>query len=132
MRCEWSDFVRSVTATVTSSTVITEDPITIETENLRKYIQENPIRLRAILDQAAQSIPNCKLKNQEMQQMSILFILVSAIQNVMNVQQVLDKIENIVKSPNTNLEDQQFTALLYAVVTQLDLDGLSRLVSTRW
>ncbi|KAF2904877.1 hypothetical protein ILUMI_01294 [Ignelater luminosus] len=114
VRCEWSDFARSVTATLTSSTVVTEDPITVETENLRKYIQENPIRVRAILDKVAQSMSN-----------------LSAIQNVMNVQQVLDKIDNIIKSPNTNREEQQFTALLYGVVTHLDLDGFSRVVSTR-
>lgn len=32
----------------------------------------------------------------------------------------------------SNLNERQFTALLYAYVTELDLDGFGTLVVTRW
>lgn len=54
------------------------------------------------------------------------------IQNVMSVRHVLDKAKTITESVNLNPEDQKFTALIFAMVTQFDLDGLSRVVTTRW
>lgn len=50
----------------------------------------------------------------------------------MHIQLVLEKIKTIKGLPTASLEEQQFTVLLYAVITQLDLDGLSRTTTIKW
>lgn len=51
----------------------------------------------------------------------------------MNVKQVYERIESIQKFPPiVRPEDQMFTGVLYAIITKLDLDGLSRVVTTKW
>ncbi|XP_049858993.1 meiosis-specific with OB domain-containing protein isoform X2 [Schistocerca gregaria] len=53
-----------------------------------------------------------------------------SIRQVMTVQQVFDRTSvNYAEAANT--EDKQFTALIYCLVTHLDLDGTSRITSTR-
>ncbi|KAK4879874.1 hypothetical protein RN001_008020 [Aquatica leii] len=112
VRCEWSDFSSSMTATLTSRSILTEDPVSIETENLRNYVKR--IGPLSFMDSTALSVQD-----------------VSSIQNVMNIHQVLDRVDSIKSLGNVSFEEKQFTALLYAVVTHLDLDGLNRLVATK-
>lgn len=51
----------------------------------------------------------------------------------MSIKQLLDKTEALTNPiRDTSTTDTHFTALLYVFVTHLDLDGLSRVVSTRW
>ncbi|KAB0797464.1 hypothetical protein PPYR_08457 [Photinus pyralis] len=111
VRCEWSKFMASMTANITSRSVITENPLGVETENLRKYV--------------------AKVKPMAFTNETFSVQDISLIRNVMNIQQVLDKGNNIRSANNISFEEQQFTALLYAVVTQLDLDGLNRLLVTK-
>ncbi|KAF5308797.1 hypothetical protein FQR65_LT06030 [Abscondita terminalis] len=112
VRCEWSDFSSSMVATFTSRSILTEDPISIESENLRDYVKK--MKLSPLMDHSTLSAQD-----------------VLAIQNVMNIQQVLDKASAISSSSTVSFEEQQFTGLLYAVVTQLDLDGTSRLFNQK-
>ncbi|KAK5646523.1 hypothetical protein RI129_004987 [Pyrocoelia pectoralis] len=111
VRCEWSKFMAAMTANITSRSVITENPVGTETENLRKYI--------------------AKVKPMALTNDTFSVQDISSIQNVMNIQQVLDKANNIKSANNISFEEQQFTGLLYTVVTHLDLDGLNRLLVTK-
>ena len=45
----------------------------------------------------------------------------------MTIRQIYDTAES-----DSNNDNDQFTALLYAVVTHLDLDGYSRILSKKW
>lgn len=51
----------------------------------------------------------------------------------MSVRQVLDKME-ILSNPASEIKttDCHFTGLLYVLVTQLDLDGLSKIITVKW
>lgn len=43
VRCEWSDFAQAMVAVLTSRTILTEDPLVIQTEHLRTYAMKlNP------------------------------------------------------------------------------------------
>ncbi|KAF5300331.1 hypothetical protein FQA39_LY11188 [Lamprigera yunnana] len=109
VRCEWSEFSSSMEASLTSRSIITQDPVAIESTNLKEYANKiNPTSLTSLTIQD-----------------------VSSIQNVMNIQQVHEKISNVNSSNNCSYEEKQFTAVLYAVITQLDLDGLSRITITK-
>lgn len=60
-------------------------------------------------------------------------ILVNGIQNVMSIRQVVEKMETLSNpAAEISVTDRHFTALLYVLVTQLDLDGLSKIVTVKW
>lgn len=50
----------------------------------------------------------------------------------MSIDRIVTKINTIINATNLDAEEQKFTALVYAVVTDLDLDGLSRVTANRW
>lgn len=56
----------------------------------------------------------------------LLFVAMN-ITTVMTVQQILDRAEGDLKG-----EEDQFTALCYAVVSRFDLDGCSKIISRKW
>lgn len=58
MRAEWSNFYRSVIASITSKTIITEDPVGSEASELRKFAQAAPLQTNAIMDALITSIPD--------------------------------------------------------------------------
>jgi hypothetical protein len=55
------------------------------------------------------------------------FSLALTINSVMSVKQLLDQI-----SSDDIQGQQQLTALLYCVLTHLDIDGLQQVLSTKW
>ncbi|XP_046398310.1 meiosis-specific with OB domain-containing protein [Ischnura elegans] len=117
VRLAWNNFHRSMGVSICSRTIITENPDTTEANVLREYAFSAPIAPSAVLDQMANSISDA-----------------SAIRVVMSVQQVIKKASrNMVAEENfhRNSEDSQFSCLIYCFVTDLDLDGVSRVVVTR-
>lgn len=45
----------------------------------------------------------------------------------MTVRQIYDRIDG-----NLNDDNDEFTAVLFAMITQFDLDGLSNVISKKW
>ncbi|KAL0272009.1 UNVERIFIED_CONTAM: hypothetical protein PYX00_005147 [Menopon gallinae] len=101
VRLEYSEFRQSVVAVITSRTVITENPSTIEAQSLREYAENVPLQPIAVLDHLSQSVSEP-----------------FAINTLMTTAQITEK----AWSSNDN-SDNRFTALLYAVITSLDIDG---------
>ncbi|KAJ8952495.1 hypothetical protein NQ318_003291, partial [Aromia moschata] len=91
----------------TGRTIVTENPDGRETQLLLNYAKTAPIETFEIIDQLLTALPNP-----------------NTIQDVMSVKQVQDKINYFLQENKSGTK--QFTALLYAFVTNLDLDGLSR------
>lgn len=58
--------------------------------------------------------------------------IAATIHNVMTVDRIVNKINTIINAKNSDIEEQKFTGLLYAFVTDLDLDGLSRVTINKW
>ncbi|KAL3279948.1 hypothetical protein HHI36_017454 [Cryptolaemus montrouzieri] len=109
VKIDWSAYHNAVVAKFTNRSILTENPISQEAENLAKFAQHAPLQVPSFIDQIAVNLTDVEL-----------------IQNVMSIQQVQNKLNLSKDSPNV-----QFTALIYAVVTQLDLDGLGRLISRK-
>lgn len=59
-------------------------------------------------------------------------LLVETIQNVASIQQIHDKILNLSNANLAKSVDRHFAVLVFATVTQLDLDGLGTNMSKRW
>lgn len=60
MKIEWNNFMKAKTAQISQRTLITENPIGAEVENLRHYAMNAALQPSAILDSIALSIPNGK------------------------------------------------------------------------
>ncbi|KAJ8917450.1 hypothetical protein NQ315_005497 [Exocentrus adspersus] len=106
LRICWSSFERSYIAKVSSRTIVTENPHGAEVEALLSYAQNAPIQTFEIVDQLVTALPDP-----------------STIQDVMSIKQIQDKINHLQESTSGT---KQFTALVFAFVSSLDLDGLSR------
>lgn len=63
MRAYWSDFYRSVIASITNQTIITEDPVGAEANTLRRYALTAPLQTNAVLEELILSIPNGTVKH---------------------------------------------------------------------
>ncbi|XP_029343746.1 meiosis-specific with OB domain-containing protein [Acyrthosiphon pisum] len=100
---EWNVFKKSMTAVVSNKTIITEDPITNEANDLKNYANTHLTGLSTKLNI---NIPN-----------------LSTITDIMTCKRVLVKSNEI---------SRQFTAVLYAIVSKFNIDGLSPLVLTKW
>ncbi|CAH1155516.1 unnamed protein product, partial [Phaedon cochleariae] len=107
LKVQWSDFQRQFIAKVTNRTIITENPQGNEVQLLLNYAQTAPIETFEIVDQMINTLPDP-----------------ATIQDVMSVKQIQDKIN--IHIQENRLVNKQFTALLFAFVTTLDLDGLSK------
>ncbi|XP_045483669.1 meiosis-specific with OB domain-containing protein [Harmonia axyridis] len=109
VKIDWSGFHKTIVATFSSRSILTENPIGIEAKNLATYAKtaklEAPNSWNQTLD-----LPD-----------------VDRIQNVMSIQQI----QNRLALGRESVQNVQFTALIYAVVTHLDLDGYNRLISQR-
>lgn len=100
--------MNAITGTISPKTIITEDPKTPEAEALKKYAASAPIQSTAILDQASRIVD------------------VSQINSVMTTAQLLERAKD-------GDQENKFTALLFAFVTQFDLDGPEeRVVAQQW
>lgn len=60
VKVEWSSFHHSAVAVLTNRTVITENPVGIEADQLRNYAQTAALQTIAILDNLLSSLPNRK------------------------------------------------------------------------
>lgn len=50
----------------------------------------------------------------------------------MIIREIQLKLNQISNTKSVRVEENQFAVILYAYVTKLDIDGLSRIFSTRW
>ncbi|KAG5897442.1 hypothetical protein JTB14_002703 [Gonioctena quinquepunctata] len=107
LKVQWSNFQRQFIAKVTSRTIVTENPEGREVQLLLNFAKNAPIETFEIVDQMITTLPDpC------------------TIQDVMSVKQIQDKINLSFQEGKS--ANKQFTALLFAFVSTLDLDGLSR------
>ncbi|VEN37391.1 unnamed protein product [Callosobruchus maculatus] len=109
LRVQWSVFQREFVVKVTSCTIVTENPIGREAQILLEYAKDAPIETTEIVDNLLVAISDLSL-----------------IQDVASVRQVQDRINNLTE--NNTIGSKQFTVLMYAHVTALDLDGFSRVL----
>ncbi|XP_060856651.1 protein hold'em-like [Metopolophium dirhodum] len=100
---KWNVFKRSMTAVVSNKTIITEDSITNEANDLKNYANTHLTGLSTKLNI---NIPD-----------------LSTITDIMTCKRVLVKSNEI---------RRQLTAILYAIVSKFNIDGLSPLVLTKW
>lgn len=103
VKMRWNSFHNSCVPEFNSKTVITVDPQTPDAECLSVYARAALLQPSAIIDNLANNIVD-----------------ISSIKNVMSVRAVLSRAwANL----NTTMseEEQQFTALVYSVITHLDL-----------
>ncbi|CAH1992327.1 unnamed protein product [Acanthoscelides obtectus] len=108
LRVQWSDFQREFVTKVTSSTIVTENPIGREAQILLDYAKHAPMETAEIVDNLLATSD------------------LSLIQDVASVKQVHDRINNLIE--NNAVGSKQFTVLMYAHVTSFDLDGFSRVL----
>ncbi|XP_074026715.1 meiosis specific with OB domains hold'em isoform X2 [Leptinotarsa decemlineata] len=103
----WSNFQRQFIAKVSNRTIVTENPEGKEVQLLLDYAKDAPIETFEIVDQFLTTLPDP-----------------STIRDIMSVKQIQDKINASLQEVRSG--SKQFTALLFAFVSNLDLDGLSQ------
>lgn len=117
-RTEYSDFYRTTTIGIHPRTLIIENPITDDSNSLSRFALTVPlsnIDIDAATTNVASGFGNEPNIN------------VSEITNVMTVRQLLDRIDGKLFS-----DAEQFTAVVYGLITQFDLDGCSKISAIRW
>ncbi|XP_053659340.1 protein hold'em [Anopheles marshallii] len=108
-RVEFSDYYKTICLAVDRKTIITQDPSLPQLNNLLNHAQTIPKQDIDVV---------CSLSSGAVDP--------STINTVMTVQQIHDRTEG-----DCVQEQDQFTVLCYAMITRLDLDGPSRIVSER-
>lgn len=58
----FNQFHKSLMPSISSRTVITEDPVGVEVENLRKYAATAPLQPMQVLEGLATNFYNCKIR----------------------------------------------------------------------
>uniref|UniRef100_A0A1B6DUZ9 MEIOB-like N-terminal domain-containing protein n=1 Tax=Clastoptera arizonana TaxID=38151 RepID=A0A1B6DUZ9_9HEMI len=101
---DWSSYKNEMVGTISSRTIITENPNINHAQDLKNYSRTAPIQAAAILDHIANNIPDS-----------------STINNIMSCKAVFQKATEGEASGS-------FTALIYAVIEDIDLDGKMQLV----
>ncbi|XP_058116121.1 meiosis-specific with OB domain-containing protein [Anopheles ziemanni] len=109
VRIDFNEYYKTVGLTMDRKTIITQDPNVPQLQSLLRHAKNIPMQDVDIV---------CSLSSGTVDP--------ATISTVMTVQQILDRTEGDLVS-----EVDQFTALCYAVITRLDLDGSSRIVSQR-
>lgn len=137
---KWSNFRNSCLPTISSKTVITVDPRTPDAECLRVYACAAPIQPAAIVDHLVSNIvdgePFFKQVHEisKLIQMKFIYLLfwltASSIQNVLSANSILSRAWADMNNTISD-DEQQFTALIYAVVTHLDLHHENSVI-TKW
>lgn len=110
IRVEYSQFYKSIGLCVSRRTIITEDPNTRECQALMTYARNASI---GDFDYG-----------QESQKPDL-----NSITTVMSVQQIIDRASG--KLPTIN-DTNQFTAVVYGIVTRMNLDNLKDFITRRW
>ncbi|XP_050080579.1 protein hold'em [Anopheles maculipalpis] len=108
-RVEFSEYYKTICLAVDRKTIITQDPLLPQLNSLLAHAKSIPTQDIDVV---------CSLSSGTVDP--------TTINTVMTVQQILDRTEG-----NLVQEQDQFTALCYAVITRLDLDGPTRNVSKR-
>ncbi|KXJ84433.1 hypothetical protein RP20_CCG008952 [Aedes albopictus] len=106
VRIEYNQYHKSICLGMSGKTIITEDPAVEEADQLLLHVMRVPLSESDV----AQS----------------LFDGTVNITTIMTVQQILDRAEGDLKG-----EEDQFTALCYAVISKFDLDGCSKIISRK-
>uniref|UniRef100_A0AAR5PFV8 MEIOB-like N-terminal domain-containing protein n=3 Tax=Dendroctonus ponderosae TaxID=77166 RepID=A0AAR5PFV8_DENPD len=107
LRIEWSNYAHSYVAKSTGRTIVTESPRSKEAQMLLDYAQTAPIATFDIVEQLVTSMPAS-----------------SAIDEIMSVRQIQDRINSCII--NRESGNKSFTVTLFAFISELDLDGLTR------
>lgn len=58
MKVMWNNYFKCTTGSITSKTIITEDPIGNEAEMLKKYALLAPLQASSILDKLTTTLPD--------------------------------------------------------------------------
>ncbi|XP_075225582.1 meiosis specific with OB domains hold'em [Lycorma delicatula] len=106
LRVDWNEYKKAMTGTVTSRTIITENPSTTEANALKNFARTAPVKPRAVLTQLATNYPDP-----------------NSITNIMSCRSVWEK-------AMTGGCDN-FTALVYAALHDFDIDGLKPVSVTK-
>uniref|UniRef100_A0A182PL66 MEIOB-like N-terminal domain-containing protein n=1 Tax=Anopheles epiroticus TaxID=199890 RepID=A0A182PL66_9DIPT len=108
-RVEFSEYYKTICLAVDRKTIITPDPAVPQVASLLNHAKTFPTQDIDVV---------CSLSSGSVDP--------ATINAVMTVQQILDRTEG-----EQQHQEDHFTALCYAVLTRLDLDGSSRIVSER-
>ncbi|CAH0556442.1 unnamed protein product [Brassicogethes aeneus] len=112
VKLEWSDFEKAFRAKCTNRTVVTENPPCRETEFLLNYAKDAPIETFDIVDKMLTTLPEA-----------------NQIQEIMSVNQIQNRVDSILQGITV---DKQFSALVYAYITNMDLDGINKSTFAKW
>ncbi|XP_066262542.1 meiosis-specific with OB domain-containing protein [Euwallacea similis] len=109
LKIEWSEFHKAYIGQTSGRTIVTENPaMSKETKELYEYAQVAPIETFDIVEQFVASLPAGSI----------------AVDEVVTVNQLHHRINRCLTNKQTG--NSSFTVVLFAFVTQLDLDGLIR------
>ncbi|XP_022190039.2 meiosis-specific with OB domain-containing protein [Nilaparvata lugens] len=106
LKVDWSPYKATMTGSIASRTIVTENPSLAETQSLKKFVQTVPRKTRAFIDQLASNCPD-----------------LNTITNVMSCKSITNK------AAAGGFENM--TALIYASLQDLDIDGLSPITVTK-
>nr|XP_029724635.1 protein hold'em-like [Aedes albopictus] len=109
VRIEYNQYHKSICLGMSGKTIITEDPAVEEADQLLLHVMRVPLSESDV----AQSLFDGSVDPVN-------------ITTIMTVQQILDRAEGDLKG-----EEDQFTALCYAVISKFDLDGCSKIISRK-
>ncbi|XP_014278474.1 meiosis-specific with OB domain-containing protein [Halyomorpha halys] len=107
VRVEWSEFRKAMVATITSRSVVTENPSTREAAILASFALTVPIQTPQLVDNIANTI-----------------IEPETIVNVMSC-------ASVIRQAWSGESSDSFTALVFAVIQAFDLDGFKSVVVSR-
>ncbi|KAK9502767.1 hypothetical protein O3M35_011477 [Rhynocoris fuscipes] len=107
IRVSWNTFKRCMCGTIGIKSIITENPSTREAKSLANYASSAPLQSQDIIDNMAANMPNPE-----------------TIVNVMSC-------FSVIKQAFSGESSECFTALVYAVVHEFDLDGLQNVVNSK-
>ena len=109
-KAEYSSYYKTVTISTHSKTVIIEDPNTTESISLRQYARS------AQFDDSELDVFSPSLPKPE------------DIKTIMTARQIIDRAES-----NTDVgTPDQFTALIYGVITKFNIDGCDTIIFRKW
>ncbi|XP_055529864.1 protein hold'em [Wyeomyia smithii] len=109
VRVEFDQYYKTICLGMSGRTIITEDPAIEEADRLLIHAMKTSTLGSELLYSTLSTN-----------------IDPSTITSVMTVQQIVDRAEGDLKT-----EEEQFTALCYAVITRFDLDGCSKITSRK-
>ncbi|KAL1491662.1 hypothetical protein ABEB36_012224 [Hypothenemus hampei] len=107
LKIDWSNFGHTYIAKTTGRTIVTENPIGKEAQELLEYAQNAPVETFQIVEQMITSFSKSNTADE-----------------ILSIQQVHDRINNCLAMKRTR--NNSFSFILYAFVTEMDLDGLQR------